>query len=365
MGTILSEHVMWRAFREKDAAYDGTFIVAVKTTGIFCRPTCRAKPPKAENVEFFTRAEEALRHGYRPCKLCRPLDPSRKPPIVEQLMRVVDERSSSGASWNIVRERDLRTMGVDPTTARRLFRRHTGTTFAAYQRTRRVGEALQTVRRGAAVIEAQVSAGFESGSGFRDAVTRLFGVAPSDARQVNALASRWIETPLGDMLAVANDEGLLLLDFHDRKGLPRAIERLRQRCGTRGRPAIITPAPGSAPGSHPHLDRTEHELREYFAGRLQRFTVTTASRGTPFEMRVWDVLRTIPYGTTRSYGEQARLLGDPNAVRAVARANGMNYVSIVIPCHRVIGANGSLTGYGGGLARKKWLLEHERRHASS
>src|SRR5690606_23864418 len=142
---------------------------------------------------------------------------------------------------------------------------------------------------------------------------------------------------------------------HDRKGLPRAIERLRQRCGTRGRPAIIASAV-----RHEHLSQVRQELGDYFAGQLQQFTVPTAPRGSAFERRVWEILRAIPYGATRSYGEQARLLDAPAAVRAVARANGMNYLSIVIPCHRVIGANGALVGYGGGLARKRWLLEHER-----
>lgn len=359
--TRLSRARMLRAFLEKDAAYEGTFVVAVKTTGIFCRPTCRAKRPRPENVEFFASTDEAQRRGYRPCKLCRPLDASRRPALVERLMRVVDGSPQRATGpGRALREHDLRALGVAPATARRLFRQHTGMPFAAYQRSRRVGDAVRGVRNGAAVIDAQVLAGFNSGSGFRDAATRLFGVAPSDARTVNLLASRWIETPLGDMLAVANDEGLLLLDFHDRKGLPRAIERLRQRCGTRGQPAVIAPSPAD----HEHLAHAERELRDYFAGRLQRFTVTTAPRGSAFERRVWAILRDIPYGTTRSYAEQARLLGNPAAVRAVARANGMNYLSIVIPCHRVIGANGALTGYGGGLARKRWLLDHERATAA-
>lgn len=353
---------MWRAFREKDAAYEGTFLVAVKTTGIFCRPTCRAKPPRAENVEFFASAEEAARNGYRACKLCRPTEAAPTPAIVQRLTELVE-----ASPERVLRDAELRAMGVAPATARRQFRAHRGMTFAAYQRAHRLGAALREVREGSAVVEAQLAAGFESGSGFREAIGKLFGAPPSDAAGVVVLSARWIDTPLGAMLGIANDEGLLLLDFHDRKGLPTAIARLRTRMGSRGgrgqpaRPAVIVPGAGR----HPHLERIERELRAYFAGGLDAFTVSVAPQGSVFERRAWEYLRTIPPGVTRSYGEQARALGVPGASRAVGRANGMNYLSLIIPCHRVVGAGGALTGYGGGLARKRWLLEHERgRHGA-
>jgi AraC family transcriptional regulator of adaptative response/methylated-DNA-[protein]-cysteine methyltransferase len=152
------------------------------------------------------------------------------------------------------------------------------------------------------------------------------------------------------MLAIAGDDGIVLLDFLDRKGLQGALRRIKT--------SVV-------PGNHAHLDQLESELAEYFAGARRSFDVPIAPIGTAFERRAWEFLQSIPFGQTRSYGDEARALDTPRAVRAVGRANGMNYISIVIPCHRVIGSNGELTGYGGGLARKRWLLDHERRVLAS
>jgi AraC family transcriptional regulator of adaptative response/methylated-DNA-[protein]-cysteine methyltransferase len=163
------------------------------------------------------------------------------------------------------------------------------------------------------------------------------------------LAASHLTTPIGPMIAVADDDNLLLLDFLDRRGLPGAIQRLQSRLG----PIL--------PGDNAILQRIATELAEYFAGRRTAFTLPLAPRGTPFERRAWDYLRSIPPGQTRTYGEQARTIGAGGGARAVGRANGMNYLSIIIPCHRVVGANGALTGYGGGLWRKRWLLDHERK----
>jgi AraC family transcriptional regulator of adaptative response/methylated-DNA-[protein]-cysteine methyltransferase len=349
--TLPSLAVMQRAFARKDPSFDGTFFVAVKTTSIFCRPVCRAKPPRIENVEFFPTAQAALYHGYRPCKLCRPLDGGSRPPeLVERLIKLVEQDPTRRLT-----ERDLRELKIDPTTARRQFRAYCRTTFAAYQRSRRMGLALRDVRNGESVIGAQISAGFESSSGFRDAFARMFGTNASHAHDVNILTANWLTTPLGPMLAIASDEGIALFDFVDRKGLERAIGRLRSRCGTRGKPAVIVP------GEHRYLSELERQMTEYFAGARREFDLKLAVSGSDFEKRSWEVLRTIPFGQTRSYREEAHALKQPKAIRAVGRANGMNYLAIVIPCHRVIGANGDLTGYGGGLARKRWLLDHERR----
>jgi AraC family transcriptional regulator of adaptative response/methylated-DNA-[protein]-cysteine methyltransferase len=337
---------MQRAFADKDPAFDGLFIVAVRTTGIFCRPVCRARPPRPENVEFFGSPSEALAQGYRPCKLCRPTDPpGQAPAIVDRLK----ELAASAADSTPLRSDDLRGLGIDPTTARRQFRAHVGVTFAAYQRSLRMGTALAEIRRGATAITAQVAAGFESASGFRDAFARLFGIPPTNGSTLRPLAASRLATPIGPMIAVADDEHLLLLDFLDRRGLPGAIQRLQSRLG-----AIL-------PGDSEPLRRIAAELGEYFAGRRTTFTLPLAPHGTPFERRAWDYLRSIPPGETRTYGEQAKSIGAGGGARAVGRANGMNYLSIVIPCHRVVGANGALTGYGGGLWRKRWLLDHERK----
>lgn len=353
--TLPSLAVMQRAFARKDPSFDGTFFVAVKTTSIFCRPVCRAKPPRLQNVEFFPTAQDALYHGYRPCKLCRPLDGGARPPeLVQRLMKLVEQDPTRRLT-----ERDLRELKIDPTTARRQFRAYCRTTFAAYQRSRRMGLALRDVRNGASVIGAQTSAGFESSSGFRDAFAKMFGTTASNALDVNVLTAKWLTSPLGPMLAIVNDDGIALFDFIDRKGLERAIERLRTRCGTSKTRAVIVP------GEHPHLSELERQMMEYFAGARREFSLKLAVCGSEFEQRAWEFLRTIPFGQTRSYRDEAIALNQPKAIRAVGRANGMNYLSIVIPCHRVIGANGDLTGYGGGLARKRWLLDHERKTIAS
>ena len=150
------------------------------------------------------------------------------------------------------------------------------------------------------------------------------------------------------MVACASEQGLCLLEFDDNRRIARELNDLEKRL-----------AAEVVDGANPHLDHLQVELEKYFAGRLKTFTVPLHTPGTPFQEAVWKILRTIPYGETRSYKQQAVALGNPKAVRAVAAANGQNRVSIVIPCHRVIGADGSLTGYGGGLDRKKWLLDHE------
>ena len=163
-----------------------------------------------------------------------------------------------------------------------------------------------------------------------------------------------IDSPIGTLVAMANDAGIIFLEFEDGADLERAL--VREANGDAEIPAEATWY-NEAQG---HLERLAEELGDYFAGRLREFSVPAVPRGTPFEMKAWEYLRSIPFGQTRSYGEQARAVGSPGAARAVGRANGRNSIAIVIPCHRVIGADGSLTGFGGGLDRKRWLIEHER-----
>ena len=340
---------MLQAFRRKDPAFDGTFVVAVRTTGVFCRPVCRAKPARAENLEFFASAEEAVRQGYRACKLCRPLDPrpSAAPPV-PRLMALLDADPSSP-----LREADLRALGIEPATARRRFRAHCGMTFSAYQRARSLGAALETVRRGGRAADAMARAGFESPSGFRDAVRRFTGATPASASCTEPLHRTDLWTPLGRMVALARDAGVVLLDFADRDGLGDAVRRLQRQCGDGRRQAAVVP------GEHPHLRLLTRELDAFFRGDLRDFTTPVELQGGRFQQRAWQYLRAIPYGETRTYGQQAAAIGSPRAARAVGRANRSNVLCILVPCHRVVGASGALTGYAGGVARKRWLLAHE------
>ena len=300
----------WRALRRRDSSYDGIFVVGVKTTGIFCRPVCPARKPLRKNVEFFRGSKEALYAGYRPCLRCRPMNANGNvPTLVEELRERVEQRPTEP-----LRDRDLVAMGIEPSTARRQFQRYFGMSFQAYQRSRRMGSALAAVRNGSSVLDTQLEHGFESSSGFREAFARLFGAAPSKASGVHCLIARWIDSPLGAILAFADENGLHVFDWVDRRGLEREILRLR----TRPRFAIV-------PGDHPVLDQAATEIAEYFAGTRKSFTLPLARRGTEFQRRVWDALLAIPPGETRSYADVAKTIGQPGAVRAVARAIGDNY----------------------------------------
>ncbi len=340
---------MRRAFFERDPAAEGIFLVGVRTTGIFCRPTCKARKPKPENITFYADAKSALHDGYRPCKLCKPLDSELPPPGLVQHLRDAVEADPTGR----ITEKELLAQGIDPSTARRQFRRYYGMTFQAYARARRMGLALQAIGGGEQVTEAQFAQGFESASGFRKAVHRLFGAAPKQAADSHRLLyAERLTTPLGRMLAIADDDGLHVLDFVDRRGLERKLITLRQR-----RKVVVVP------GRHPVLEQTAKQIAEYFTGVRKHFELPLTPLGSDWERSAWSHLRQIPYGQTESYGQMASALGRPGSARAIGRANGLNYLAIVIPCHRVIAANGQLTGYGGGLWRKQWLLDHERAHA--
>ncbi len=338
---------MIRAMIERDRAYDGVFVTAVRTTGIFCRPTCPARKPKAENVEFFASTVAALKAGYRPCQRCMPLQAERTPDWIRPLLEKIDAAPDN--RWT---DATLARAGMDPIRVRRWFKHEFGTTFHEYVRARRIGLALERLASGASIDETALDIGYESLSGFRDAFRKATGTTPGDCDARTALLFSRIETPLGPMIAMAEARGLVLLEFADRPALANEIDALRGRYGY----AVI-------PGRNRHLDCIESELRDYFAGTRQTFTVQLITPGSAFERSVWNLLREVPYGAIKSYGELARHLGKPRAARAVGWANGRNRISIVIPCHRICASNGDLVGYGGGRARKQWLLDHEQRTA--
>lgn len=337
---------MYRAFVNRDATFEGIFYVGVRTTGIFCRPTCVAKRPARENVEFFSTPGEALQNGYRPCLRCHPLEWNGRAPELVERLRAEVERAPGGR----LTDKELAAMSVDPSTARRQFKRYYGMTFQAYHRARRLGSALREVRMGKPLQQVRNGSGFESQSGFREAFGKIFGTAPANAKTRAPLFAERIDTPLGAMIAVADDEGLRFLEFINSRATERELLILRRRLQT-----------NVVPGEHPYLDAARRQLADYFSGKKLEFDIPLAPVGTPFQLRAWKILQSIPAGETRSYSWMARRLGDANARRAMGRANGTNRICIIIPCHRVIRADGALCGYGGGLWRKKWLLEHERR----
>lgn len=338
---------MYEAVLARDTRYDGIFVTAVKTTGIFCRPSCPAKKPKRENIEFHATAREALALGFRPCKRCRPLElPGQTPPEIRELLAEVERDPARR-----MRDGDLRERGLDPALVRRWFKRHHGMTFHAYQRALRVGRAIAQLANGESITNAAFGNGYDSLSGFQEAIRQITGRSPSRSRDLATVHLSRVLTPLGPMLLGTTDAGICLLEFTDRRMLETQLQRLVRRLN-----CIFVP------GTTEVGRQLEEELEAYFAGTLQSFTVPLDLRGTEFQQRVWKALCQVPYGETRSYADQAEMIGAPNAVRAVARANGDNRIAIVVPCHRVIGRDGTLTGYGGGLWRKKYLLDHERKH---
>jgi AraC family transcriptional regulator of adaptative response/methylated-DNA-[protein]-cysteine methyltransferase len=339
-----SETEMFRALLNRDSAYEGVFYVAVLTTGIFCRPTCPARKPNRENVEFFPRVSDALAAGYRPCARCTPLDPRGEAPAwLRGLLAEIERDPTSRLT-----DRDLRDRSIDPTRARRWFRSHFGMTFQAYQRQRRLGLAWRELKGGADVTRTAYGHGYESLSGFREAFNQVFQDTPGRSRSSDCVLMTRLLTPLGPMIAGATESGVCLLEFADRRMLETQIKRLRARLDCT-----------FAPGVNAHLERLHGELSAYFEGGLRTFTIPAVAPGTEFQLAVWKRLREIPYGETTSYEQLARDLGMPGAQRAVGRANGDNPIAIVVPCHRVIRSDGELSGYGGGVWRKRRLLEHE------
>lgn len=339
----------YQALLDKNKDYEGTFFVGVKTTGVFCRPTCPARKPKFENCEFYNTAQEALLASFRPCMRCQPLShPNQVSDLVRTLVEAVEADPSR--RW---KDKDFDELSVDASTARRQFKKRFGMTFVEYARARRMGIAIKQIREGNMVIDTQLNTGYDSSSGFRDAFSKIMGATPTKLdKHLNVLKASWLDTQLGPMIAISDDQALYLLEFAERRGLEREIERLRLKL----KAAIV-------PGMTDAIQSIQTELKAYFDGKLTKFTTPIHLLGSPFQKSVWEELMRIPYGQTRSYATQAKAIGKQTAYRAVANANGANQIAIVVPCHRIINSNGDLGGYGGGIRRKQWLIEHEKKYA--
>ena len=358
MNQLPPETEMYRALCTRDTQYEGVFFAAIKTTGIFCRPTCSARNPNRENVQYFARAADALAAGYRPCKRCRPLEVfGQAPKWLSEFLQIVEADPTQ--RWNDAR---LKERGIQPSRIRRWFNKNHNMTFQAYLRARRLSYAMGQLQHSSSTqangnstamtdnsLMVGLDSGYESSSGFRDAFKKMFGQSLSKAVNGSApIIVNRILTPLGPMIAGFADDGLCILEFADRRMLETQFKRLQRIYTT----SII-------PGEHERFDDLLDQLNEYFAGDRDTFDIEIAIRGTEFQEAVWNQLLEIPFGQTISYEELAKQIGSPNACRAVGRANGDNRLAIIVPCHRVVGSNGKLTGYGGGLWRKQKLLDLE------
>ena len=345
MNDQLSFKQKYDVIGNQETQYEGVFITAVKTTGIFCRPSCRARKPNIENVEFYDNVHQAMQNGFRPCKLCKPMQTMDATP--EYIKTIIKDLHTN--PYLRIKDQDLKNQDLEPSHIRRWFKKHHNMTFQSYQRMLRINAAYTSIKKGETITNSAFDSGFDSLSGFNQSYKSIFGDSASQAKDKSIINIIRFTTPLGPMFACASQDGLCLLDFTDRKILEDEFKDLCKRLN-----AVILP------GTNPHLDLAQKQMTEYFNGTRKKFTVLLHYPSTDFRKSVWTALQNIPYGQTRSYKQQAETLGNPKAVRAVAAANGQNRISIIIPCHRVIGADGSLTGYAGGLHRKKWLLDFEK-----
>lgn len=341
---------LYATIKAKDHEARGAFFVGVKSTGIFCAPGCPARTPKAENCEFFETAAGAMQAGYRACKRCKPLEVmvgAEQPAWARAVVEHLCERPEV-----VLGAAELRGMGADPDQASRYFKSRIGVSVQALSRAARVGVAVRWLRQGGSMSAAMRRAGYASESGLRKAVQDVLGASPGEAARAGVfLSATWMETELGPMLAVASEQGVCLLEFVDRRGLVTSLSTLRQRLKR-----VIVPCDAK---EHAHLVAAEKWVRAYFKDARKTGPLKLHTPGTAMQERVWEFLGTIPCGQTRTYGEVAKAIGKASAVRAVAGAVGDNRVAIAVPCHRVVGASGDLTGYAGGVERKAWMLRHE------
>lgn len=334
----------YQALLERAVDFTGIFFVGVKTTGVLCISVCRARKPKRENVEFYSTMKSALDAGFRPCKICHPTENSGSAPdFIQQALRLVEltpkERVGDSA---------LRQQGISPERVRRWFLNQHGMTFQAFQRSQRINVALQELKSGKSTTDVAFASGYESLSGFGYTCKKLTGHAPSNAQQI-VLIHRFT-TPLGPMFVCASERGVCLLEFVDRRMLETEFRDIQQRLNA-----------NILPGENQHICQAVQQIGEYFAGQRLQFNLSLDLPGSAFQSMVWQSLIAIPFGETTSYQFIAQQIAKPSAVRAVASANGANRVAIVVPCHRVIGKDGALLGYGGGVARKAWLIDHEKK----
>lgn len=341
---------MWEAVKDCNPSYDGKFYYAVKTTKIFCRPSCKSKVPKRANVEYFTTREAAEAAGYRPCKRCRPdlpdYDPDRE--LAEASKAVVDHYFSDQEQLN----NKIKELGASKKHLSLLFKQYYEMPVKDYLTQVRTDAAKQALQAGASVLDAASAAGYENISTFYAHFRRQTGMPPAKYRQIfaNNISRAVMDTPIGPLRIIASQDAILCIE-------PAGVQQKLA-----GRDADKIPADRIIPGdpSGDLVEACKAELSEYFAGQRQDFDLPLNPEGTDFQKKVWQQLRQIPYGETRTYRELAEMTGSKEASRAVGMANHCNPILILIPCHRVIGADGSLTGYAAGLEAKRYLLDLEK-----
>jgi AraC family transcriptional regulator of adaptative response/methylated-DNA-[protein]-cysteine methyltransferase len=339
-GSRPSDEQCWQAVLARDRTCDGRFVTGVLTTGIYCRPSCAARHPARANVRFFARPEEARAVGLRACLRCSPDDVSRDEAAVLSAIAAIRASEEPLALGGLAAD-----AGYSPSHFQKLFKRATGLSPAAYSRALRLERATDALTDGASVTEAIYEAGYGAPSRFYEKGSRTMGMTPSAWRNGGrGVTIRWaqVATSLGRLLVAATDKGVCRLSFGE------APDELAKRF----------PRAEIAPGDEQFSALCEKVVAAVEQpGRASPIPLDV--QGTAFQEAVWEQLRAIPAGETRSYGEIAAILGKPGASRAVGQANGANPVAVLTPCHRVVAADGSLGGYAYGEEIKRELLRRE------
>lgn len=342
----MQSETQWQQVMARDARQDGRFVFAVRTTGIYCRPSCPSRRPRRDSVEFFADPQQAERAGYRACLRCKPTEISAQARAVMHARRLLDE-----AEGVLTLAELSKRVGVSPFHLQRLFKRATGLSPREYQSARRMQTVKHGLRKGDDVTTALYDAGFGSPSRLYEKSSEHFGMTPGTYRRGGAgmtIQYAMVASPLGRVLVAATTRGLCAVRFGESASeLERELREEFSAAEIRRDDAAL----------QPYVQPLLASLR----GEDTTIDLPLDIRATAFQKRVWEALRTIPAGETRSYTDVARTIGNPKAVRAVARACASNPVAVVVPCHRVVSKSGESSGYRWGVERKKKLLEQERR----
>lgn len=343
----METELYWQAVRANDARFDGAFVLGVKTTGIYCKPSCRARLPKRENVDFYASPQVAERKGFRACKRCRPSNVNGLDPQVEKILKACE----------VIADDDLLTLddlsaavGLSSYHLQRSFKEIIGVSPKKYAEAKRMERFKDELRGGSDVVTAMYEAGYGSSSRLYEKASENLGMTPAVYKKggkgmnINYIIT---DCELGSMLVARTPRGICSVTFGDSK--KQLADTLHSEF----------PNAEIAEDSE-YLKEAVDSLLKYIAGKQKWLVLPLDLQATSFQMQVWDYLRKIPYGETRSYGEVAEALGDKKKVRAVAQACAKNRVAVVIPCHRVVASDGKPSGYRWGVERKKKLLAKEK-----
>lgn len=342
----METNVYWKAVETNDARFDGAFVFGVKTTGIFCKPSCSARKPKRENVEFFDEVERAERNGFRACLRCKPKLANAADPQVEMVLRACEMMDMDDQlSLN-----DLGAeLGLSASHLQRTFKDILGISPKKYAEVKRLERFKREIKEGSDVVTAMYEAGYGSSSRLYEKASKNLGMTPAIYKKggkgmnINYIIT---DCELGKLLVARTPRGICSVTFGD------SVKELREGLAKEFPKAEIAE-------DEKDLKNAVDSITKYLQGKNKRLILPLDLQATAFQMQVWDFLKKIPYGETRSYSEVAESLGDKKKVRAVAQACAKNRVAVVIPCHRVVASNGKLSGYRWGVERKKALLEGE------